>query len=874
MSAVEMVVPQRIADLEAGGKGVSDVTRADLTKDTFGALIDENQVMMFSKSSCAFCLELKRTLSSYGIPYAAFEVDKVPNTAEIITWLHERSGIRTFPNLFINSKSVGGCMKLKELEHKKAMLELFASVPRVEKVSDNQRLGSTGLFWFPDTVNRTAAQVVGLICMIYCILCVAFYDRRATQWAVLALAIDFFGRLLFGGNYTPIGLIGNIVAHAWKGRPVLMAGPPKQFAAFCGFFMSALSAALLLAGERLGGTIVIGILIFPTGLEGILDWCMGCWMFGLGIRYGIVPASVYRPYLNLYVDKYWAWDFSHSQPEMPEPLRVHVTLPGQAAETPIDLIRKDRFETEYKMQDRHIIKHARVDIFGLPMSLVALAYVYKLTSETYGGFPEQGNWGTLRVAHAIGITAAIIFCFFGILYLLRAYIYTQKVVKEWNHPVSGQMFSMISICLVLFGSLMFQNDINFGITLVWIGSCFQMFLTVWRVAALVYEPVSDDLINPSIMIAPVANFICAIGFAQYQLESKNNNYRGDLNYINLSRLWFAVASLFAVVLFAVTLNKAIRDHHSDARLRPTIFIWMATASVAGPSYFAVTGDSGNTYQCLWMLAIFFFAVNIVGYLRNFYGYVQDHSMFVYSFSYSALALSTFHYYVVVGGDQFTRVLAIISVALASTSVAVCSLQAVFSIQDGVFWRPRPKWGPVNFMKLTHEALRFGLPKLVEWSNKLSESASPESIQEFIAEFEGMLTTYLEHGNHEETVLFPAVRRYFPGMNMDASHDHEVQHATVEKLQAAISKWRDAPSAVNAVSLFSVLKSDLPGWATHVLDHLRSEEASISVVARKYIPLDEQKSLTNAVFQLTSASNWQVVMPWVLRNLPNPMWKVS
>jgi glutaredoxin len=162
-------------------------------------------------------LELKRTLRAYGIPYAAFEVDQVPNTAEIITWLNERSGMKTFPNLFISGKSVGGCMTLKELEPKKAMLPLFASVPRVEKVRDFPRLTSTtALFWFPDTVNRHSVRVVGIICMIYSILCVAFYDREATKWFVLALAIDFFLRLLFGGNYTPIGVLGNMVAYQWK----------------------------------------------------------------------------------------------------------------------------------------------------------------------------------------------------------------------------------------------------------------------------------------------------------------------------------------------------------------------------------------------------------------------------------------------------------------------------------------------------------------------------------------------------------------------------------------------------------------------------------------------------------------------------------
>lgn len=401
-----------------------------------------------------------------------------------------------------------------------------------------------------------------------------------------------------------------------------------------------------------------------------------------------------------------------------------------------------------------------------------------------------------------------------------------------------------------------------------------MFIAVEKIAALVFHPVSDELLNASIMMSPVANYVCVLGLAGYQTEKFARKYEGDINYLNLSLLWFAVASLYAIVLFTITFNKAIRDHHSDNRFRPTIFIWMATAGVAGPAYFAVTFDRGLVYQCLWCLTVFFFAVNIMGYLKGFFTYAQDLSVFIYAFSYCALALSTFHYYVVVGHDWFTRVCAIITIALACVSVCMCSLHAINMAIDGVLFRPKPKWGPVNFMKLTHEAFRFGLPKMVTWLETLGATTSPGAMEAFIVEFEAMVVTYLEHGKHEEHVLFPAVCRYFPGFASEAHEEHEQQHQIVDKMMEAIGKWRESKNAVASIAMVNLLQAEFPAWTASVLEHLRHEEASISVVARKYFTLEIQKDLTNRVFDLTPTNKWDIIMPFVIKNLGMPMWKTQ
>lgn len=111
--------------------------------------------------------------------------------------------------------------------------------------------------------------------------------------------------------------------------------------------MSCFSAGLFLGGQRLGGVIVLGCLILPTSLEGFYDFCLGCWMFGWGIRLGLIRPSIYRFYLVMMEDRKWTYDFMHNTENIPRTENAHYLLPGQIVETPIDLIRKNRLETEY-----------------------------------------------------------------------------------------------------------------------------------------------------------------------------------------------------------------------------------------------------------------------------------------------------------------------------------------------------------------------------------------------------------------------------------------------------------------------------------------------------------------------------------------------
>ena len=314
-----------INDIEAALN--CDVTSKLEGKESAEELIKSKPVVMLSKSTCPFCFELKRTLQSYGVNYEVAELDLLPSMTSIQKDLLEKYGVSTVPLLFLKGELIGGCMQVKELEHSGEFQRLISPYLTFD-VPPEKRVARFTILYFPETVNKLVVRATGLLSMLYCIFCVAFFDRRGTRYAVLGLAIDFVLRIIFGSGSSPIGMIG--AAFVSRFKPIYSAGAPKQFAACCGAFMSILAAALLLAGQELAGTIVIGALIFPTGLEGIFDFCLGCWMFGIAISLNIIPPSVYRPYLNIFPAKKWAQNFSTDTSVKYEAVAsTHVMTPGQ-----------------------------------------------------------------------------------------------------------------------------------------------------------------------------------------------------------------------------------------------------------------------------------------------------------------------------------------------------------------------------------------------------------------------------------------------------------------------------------------------------------------------------------------------------------------
>lgn len=145
------------------------------------------------------------------------------------------------------------------------------------------------LFSFPNPVNEKAARVVAgtVLVIVLVTLLTSWY------WLLIPLAYGFWARVLTGPTLSPLGWTAqNVIApRLGAGKPV--AGPPKRFSQLMGAVMS--TAALVLAlvlGDHAAADGVLIAFLPPVVLESIFAYCVGCKLFGLLMRTGLVPEEV------------------------------------------------------------------------------------------------------------------------------------------------------------------------------------------------------------------------------------------------------------------------------------------------------------------------------------------------------------------------------------------------------------------------------------------------------------------------------------------------------------------------------------------------------------------------------------------------------
>lgn len=144
------------------------------------------------------------------------------------------------------------------------------------------------LLSFPNPVNDVAARLVagGVVAMIVLTLVADL------PWISAVIAYGFIARALTGPTLSPLGRLASGLAPAlpFPAKPV--DGPPKRFAQAIGAVFSSCAALLVALGQESAGYIVLAVLLVPASLEAFAGLCIGCKIFGVLIRAGLIPASV------------------------------------------------------------------------------------------------------------------------------------------------------------------------------------------------------------------------------------------------------------------------------------------------------------------------------------------------------------------------------------------------------------------------------------------------------------------------------------------------------------------------------------------------------------------------------------------------------
>jgi hypothetical protein len=147
-----------------------------------------------------------------------------------------------------------------------------------------------GLFSFPNPVNEVAARLVagGVVLLSATIL------LTQEWWLLVVLAYGFVARVATGPTMSPLAqLATKIIVPGLGIEPRPVPGPPKRFAQGIGAVVTTWACVLHFGFGADGAALVLVALItFFATLESVFGFCVGCKIFGVLMRAGIIPESV------------------------------------------------------------------------------------------------------------------------------------------------------------------------------------------------------------------------------------------------------------------------------------------------------------------------------------------------------------------------------------------------------------------------------------------------------------------------------------------------------------------------------------------------------------------------------------------------------
>mmetsp|Transcript_2788 Transcript_2788/g.6539 ORF Transcript_2788/g.6539 Transcript_2788/m.6539 type:complete len:321 (-) Transcript_2788:455-1417(-) len=109
-----------------GALFASTGTAPEISAGNVETLLQENPVVVISKSTCPFCAQAKETLEAEGVSFVAYEIDTLPaeETRAVQDGMQEMTGARTVPRVFFSGKCIGGCDDLLALQRSGKLSEL------------------------------------------------------------------------------------------------------------------------------------------------------------------------------------------------------------------------------------------------------------------------------------------------------------------------------------------------------------------------------------------------------------------------------------------------------------------------------------------------------------------------------------------------------------------------------------------------------------------------------------------------------------------------------------------------------------------------------------------------------------------------------
>jgi hypothetical protein len=136
----------------------------------------------------------------------------------------------------------------------------------------------------------------GVVVMTVLILALGWH------WLLIPLAYGFLARALTGPTLSPLGQLvtrGVTPRLNVAGKPV--PGPPKRFAQGIGATLTVGAVIAFYAlGSATAADVLIAMVLVAATLESVFAYCLGCKIFALLMRAGLIPEDVCEECNNIW----------------------------------------------------------------------------------------------------------------------------------------------------------------------------------------------------------------------------------------------------------------------------------------------------------------------------------------------------------------------------------------------------------------------------------------------------------------------------------------------------------------------------------------------------------------------------------------------
>jgi Domain of unknown function (DUF4395) len=149
---------------------------------------------------------------------------------------------------------------------------------------------------FPRTVNEVSARLVaaGVVAQA------GLWLATRNPLLLLTLTYGFLARVLTGPRLSPLGqLVTKVITPRLPFAEKLVPGPPKRFAQGIGLACASAVSIAWGLGLPLVSVTVISALIVAASLEAFVGLCLGCKIFAVLMKLGVIPADTCEECNNL-----------------------------------------------------------------------------------------------------------------------------------------------------------------------------------------------------------------------------------------------------------------------------------------------------------------------------------------------------------------------------------------------------------------------------------------------------------------------------------------------------------------------------------------------------------------------------------------------